>query len=169
MFSDYDLLISIEFLFYLFIFFLGIRTHCSSRRSASQTQELQQFPSLGFYPLLLPRLMLIGVCPFHQTTEIAVNRAAGWTCRCHHRGAGSALVGVPGELQVMPVGMPRAGAGCLQDSRGGGVGGGQRGRECLRGSGPGGRDEGPGYCAGLFLSLFRISFVLVRQSSCWRQ
>lgn len=164
MFSDYDLLISIKFLFYLFIFFLGIRTHCSSRCSASQTQELQQFPSLGFYPLLLPSRTLIGVCPFHQITEIAVNRAAGWTCRCHRRGAGSALVGVPGELQVMLVGMPRAGAGCLQDSRGGG-----QGSECPPGSGPGGRDEGPGYCAGLFLSLFRISFVLVRQSSCWRQ
>lgn len=56
----------------------------------------------------------------HQSVSLPPNNRNSdyQTCCCQNPGAGSALADVSGKLQVMPAGMPWAGAGCPQDSRG---------------------------------------------------
>lgn len=141
-------------LYLLIFFFLRICTRCSNRHRESQTQEPQQFPSLAFHFLLLTSLMLISMCPFHQITKIVITRQP--------TGPAAAKTEALGQLSRMSPGSRRW---CRSGCRGHRL----AGCGASRGSGRGGWDERPGYGAGLFLSLFRISFVLVRQSSCWRQ
>ena len=105
MFSDCDLLISIDFLFF---FPLDLYTLQQPKQGKSNpgtaTDSLSSFLSSPPHQPYAHRH--VSLPPNNRNSNY---QAAGWTCCCQTRGAGSALAGVPGELQVMPVRMPWAG------------------------------------------------------------